>query len=620
MNGKLLVITCIVLFILSGCFDKHPIPESEVQAVDSNSITDKVVAGYQGWFNAHGDGSPYNQWIHWSKGGRYNTNDGMPTSSNITFELYPDVREYSPSSLFATGFAPLGDGSPAKLFSSYPADVVNKHFSWMRDYGIDGVALQRFGSGLTSSGVTKQYRDEIAVKVKQAAEAYGRIFYVMYDISGMKEDTFVQEIKNDWTGTMTGSLSITSSSRYAKQNGKPVVCIWGLGLTGRPGTHEQTIELVNWFKERGFYVIGGVPKGWRSSNEDSKPGFQEAYKAFNMISPWTVGRFKDSTGVDNYQAKYLIPDRDYAAANGMAYQPVVFPGFAWSNWKNPPKDEISRNKGEFFWRQAYNVRASGIPGMYIAMFDEYDEGTAIAKAAEDSSMIPTDQYFLTTSANGTYISSDFYLRLAGKATRMIKGLDPAESSIPIAYTNGPVFFRTGFEEVDAKLTWSNTIDSYQQGGSRNISGIGNSTSPEIKYADYAHRGKRSILAEGKDTSTSESYIYWKAVDVNIPISANTKLSYWTHPVNDLGRYVSVDLVMTDGTTLRESGAKDQNNVNMHPKSGRGTVGQWSQTKSEIGHWLKGKTIDKILIGYENISNSGEFQTYLDDILITDEQL
>ncbi|MDB5083301.1 MAG: xylosidase/arabinosidase, partial [Bacilli bacterium] len=202
LSGLLYI--CIALVIITGCFgNKSSISKSEGgSAVDSNSITDKVIAGYQGWFSAHGDGSPFNQWIHWAKGGHYNTNDGMPSPSNLTFELYPDVREYSQSSLFQTGFAPLGDGNPAKLFSSDSADVVNKHFSWMQTYGIDGVALQRFGNGLTNSR-TKQLRDDIAEKVKHAAETYGRIFYVMYDISGMNENTFVQEIKNDWTGTMT---------------------------------------------------------------------------------------------------------------------------------------------------------------------------------------------------------------------------------------------------------------------------------------------------------------------------------------------------------------------------------------------------------------------------------
>lgn len=31
------------------------------------------------------------------------------------------------------------DGKPVKYYSAYHANVVDKHFEWMKDYGIDGV-------------------------------------------------------------------------------------------------------------------------------------------------------------------------------------------------------------------------------------------------------------------------------------------------------------------------------------------------------------------------------------------------------------------------------------------------------------------------------------------------
>lgn len=65
------------------------------------------------------------------------------------------------------------------------------------------------------------------------------------------------------------------------------------------------------------------------------------------------------------------------------------------------------------------------------MFDEYDEGTAIAKAAIDKSMIPEKQYFLSLSEDGYKISSDFYLRLSGKITQMIHGVAHFNFSVPI---------------------------------------------------------------------------------------------------------------------------------------------------------------------------------------------
>jgi hypothetical protein len=65
------------------------------------------------------------------------------------------------------------------------------------------------------------------------------------------------------------------------------------------------------------------------------------------------------------------------------------------------------------------------------MFDEYDEGTAIGPAAEDRSRIPQSQYFLTLDADGTRVSSDFYLRVAGAATKMIRGEAPQVQDVPV---------------------------------------------------------------------------------------------------------------------------------------------------------------------------------------------
>ncbi|WNG39150.1 xylosidase [Archangium violaceum] len=588
----------------------EPVREAS-QAVVTQGIRDKVIVGYQGWFTAYGDGSPVERWSHWSAG-VYRSNEGVPAPGHQTFELYPDISEYAAGSLFQTGYAPLGNGAPAKLFSSYPADVVNKHFQWMQQYGLDGAALQRF---LTTDGVFMAHRDSVATKVRAAAEATGRLFYVMYDVSGLNEATFVQMVKDDWTSKIIGQLRLTSSSRYAVQDGKPVVAIWGLGFTDRPGTAAQASELIEWFRAQGTYVIGGVPTNWRDSREDSKPGFIEVYKKFDMISPWTVGRYATDADVDSYKNNYLIPDRDYCATYGKAYQPVLFPGFAWSNWNGGTKNQIPRRGGALLWKQAVNIRSAGIPSAYIAMFDEYDEGTAIAKAAEDSSMAPTNQYFLTLSSDGSYISSDFYLRLAGKVTRMIAGLDALTPSVPIPYTNGPVWFRSGAEETDAALTWSNTIDS-TGGGLQGVTGYGGTGSVGfgVVAGEQAHSGSRALRISGRDTlTTGGSFAYFKAYDVHIPVQSTTQLSFWTYPQNSLSQHVTVELVMTDGSTLRDSGATDVNGISMHPGASRGTVNAWTQTKSRIGQWLAGKTIDRILITYDYGPLTGDFRGYVDDI-------
>ncbi|SFB55892.1 Carbohydrate binding module (family 6) [Cohnella sp. OV330] len=392
-------------------------------------VVGKLFAGYQGWFNAQGDASPNGGWVHWSK------NSSAPAAgSNVNFELYPDIREYS--KLYQTNLANFGNGTQAKLFSSYDQETVNKHFEWMQTYNIDGAALQRFGADESDTPNNwKTNRDSVAVKVKNAAETYNRKFYVMYDITGMDASNWLNAVKHDWTTNVVNNMHLTTSNAYAKQNGKVVVCIWGIGFTDRPGTAAEHQNLINWFKAQNVYVIGGVPTYWRTGNNDSKPDFMSVYESLDMLSPWFVGRFGRNglADVDSYSANQYGPDFTYTQQRNIAYQPVIWPGSAWSNMTGGPRNENPRLHGDFMWQQAYRMKQWGINTGYIAMFDEYDEGTAIAKIAENSSMIPTNQYFLTLDADGVALSSDFYLRLAGDINRMFKGQIPVTASHPTTH-------------------------------------------------------------------------------------------------------------------------------------------------------------------------------------------
>lgn len=42
-------------------------------------------------------------------------------------------------------------------------------------------------------------------------------------------------------------------------------------------------------------------------------------------------------------------------------------------------------------------------------------------------------------------------------------------------------------------------------------------------------------------------------------------------------------------------------VGMRPGTAKGTVGQTTQVVCEIGAWLAGRTIDRILIAYDNVA-------------------
>ncbi|MEU9156063.1 discoidin domain-containing protein [Streptomyces sp. NPDC048417] len=429
-------------------------------------VVGKITVGYQGWFACTGDGAPINGWWHWTQ------NWGQPPSpTNTGISCWPDVREYT--NTYQTSYAALGNGQLAKLFSSYDQQTVNTHFLWMQQNNIDTAALQRFNP----TGGEGPTRDAMATKVRSAAESYGRKFYIMYDVSNWTN--MQSEIKTDWTNKMSAH---TASSAYAKQNGKPVVCIWGFGFNdpNHPFTPDACLDVVNWFKGQGCYVIGGVPREWRTGTGGSQPGFLGVYHAFNMISPWMVGAIGNVNEADNAYNSYTVPDQADCNANGIDFQPCVLPGDVSGR---------QRAHGDFMWRQFYNMVRAGVQGIYISMFDEYNEGNQIAKTAETQAWVPTNSGFLALDEDGTACSSDYYLRLTGDGGRMLKGqiaLTATRPTQPIVPNGGDTtppaapsaLTVTGHASNSVSLTWNSSTDNVAVTGYRVLQ-VSGSTSTQV---------------------------------------------------------------------------------------------------------------------------------------------
>ncbi len=371
-------------------------------------VVGKVVVGYQGWWSCKGDSSPVNSWGH------------------MNLEMWPDVREYASTyagcPFYQAGVVQpayagnLGNGTPAKMFSSNKQQVMNTHFLWMQQNGIDCAALQRFGSYTTPGSNLKAFHDSNAVHMMNAAQTYGRKFFMMYDCSA------TSAVDTDWKNTIVGTLHLTNSPAYAKQNGKPVVCFFGVGKSDR-GAVADWVTKINWFKSQGCYVIGGALQGWRGGTDMS------CYDACDMIMPWMVGR--NSTQQSYFESWYK-DDLTYCNAHNLDYQADIYPGTAFynTNGATSPKNQIPRRHGDFMWSQFAAARNVGVKSVYISMFDEAQEATSIFKIAENASMIPAGQYFLTLDADSVACSSDFYLRLTKDGVSMVKGLLPYTTTHP----------------------------------------------------------------------------------------------------------------------------------------------------------------------------------------------
>ncbi len=384
--------------------------------VDSSTMNLKHLIGYQGWHLAAGDGSPINGWKHWFTG-------NTPTTANLHIDLWPDTSELGSGELFATQI------NTRPLFSAYKAATVARHFAWMKTYGLDGVFLQRFLNEVeTTSG--KAFRDQVTLNTMAGAAASGRVFAIMYDISGAAS-TWVADLKADWKH-LVNDLHVTQSDRHLKHNGKPVVAIWGIGFTDRPGTATEAQDVINWFKSgvdnpAPVTLVGGVPTNWRTSNGDSKAGFSTVYASFDILSPWSVGRYVDDTGANSFKTAHIDPDM--TAVGAAKYLPVIWPGYSFHNASGGAQalNQIPRRRGAFYWRQAHNAVAAGCTMLYTAMFDEVDEGTAIYKMAATAADVPPAAQSVLLDlnvddpTNSNPIKNDWYLKLAHEASRVLRG-------------------------------------------------------------------------------------------------------------------------------------------------------------------------------------------------------
>ena len=396
-------------------------PSVIAQTSDASTLDGKVIFGYQGWFNTPNDGGNVG-FRHWSK----DENTLNPSTANV--DVWPDVSEY-PDYVLETTDLYLPDGSQAKVFSSrYPA-VQDLHFQWLQQYNLDGVFLQRFLGEAVNDPRFFDMRNTVTQNVKSSAEKYGRTFAIMYDITGVNDDGFLNNIQNDWN-YLVNNLQVTQSPQYQRHNGKPVITVWGAGFDHVDVSAGTALDMINFFKSQGCYVIGGVPFDWYTLQGGSRSDYGDVYSNYDAISPWAVGSYGSDDFNDKFQT-FIKQGKDITMGNNQYYAPVLNPGSSWANLRRPdivPHNDHPRNGGRFFWEQVqayltdFNRQNTFL---YLAMLDEFDEGTAFLKAAATKNDCPVDPVFITMDFDGYNDPSDRYLSLAGKASTLFK--DPSLS-------------------------------------------------------------------------------------------------------------------------------------------------------------------------------------------------
>ena len=163
-------------------------------------------------------------------------------------------------------------------------------------------------------------------------------------------------------------------------------------------------------------------------------------------------------------------------------------------------------------------------------------------------------------------------------------------------------------------------------------GNGPSGGPNVT-PDTGFTGLKALEYAGTHTKAGPVHAWNRLYSVHIPVTRDTQLSYKIFPELTAGdlkypsTYAAIDLHFTDGTYLSEltRKAQDENGVDLSPMSmGSSKIlyaSQWNAESALVGSVARGKTIDRILLGYDDPAGSADagaptqFKGWIDDLSI-----
>ncbi|MCA2216495.1 GH92 family glycosyl hydrolase [Wangella sp. NEAU-J3] len=169
-------------------------------------------------------------------------------------------------------------------------------------------------------------------------------------------------------------------------------------------------------------------------------------------------------------------------------------------------------------------------------------------------------------------------------------------------------------------------DPTPPGPMRSRVGDGPAGSPTAK-SEVGFSGLKAFQIAGRHLAEGRGYAYNRVYDVDVPVTADTALSYLVYPelnrddLSNPATYTAVDLAFTDGTYLSDLKAVDQHGTVLSPAAQGAAqtlyTSQWNSRTSRIGAVAEGKTVDRILIGYDKPAGPTAFRAWYDDIALAE---
>lgn len=166
-------------------------------------------------------------------------------------------------------------------------------------------------------------------------------------------------------------------------------------------------------------------------------------------------------------------------------------------------NDAPREGGKFFWQQLWNVKHLGARTVYVAMFDEYDEGTAILPSVPLKRSLPKTAdpqrpfQFIALDADGVdNLTPDWYLRICGFASEAMKDERRVYEELPKKelddyWANRPRYENTGSAAYSSGSRPSEVGSTGQGSGSGSSAGAGSGSSAAPTAAVGASSGGAS---------------------------------------------------------------------------------------------------------------------------------
>ena len=251
------------------------------------------------------------------------------------------------------------------------------------------------------------------------------------------------------------------------------------------------------------------------------------------------------------------------------------------------------------------------------------QSVEVYRNGTDTGTVSGTKITIATSAGDTLDLAPAGTALATITTELGQSLQTTTSSS----------FSTGFESGQPAPTWTDTVDT-TGGGLNNVTALCCGVSgPEagVRTGETEHTGSSSLMYSGS-ADGSDPHAYMKVFDLSgspLAIGSGKTLSYWIYPQSnatttwvpagsDDSTCVAIDMIFTDGSTLRDSGAVDENGNGIHPadQCGHLTLDTWNHVTVNLGTNNANKQINRILVGYDQPGGTGGYRGYIDDLSIS----